>query len=136
MKHTAEFLRERGIQPSQQRIAIYEALASTKAHPSADLIHGALAPGMPTLSRTTVYSTLELLVERGLAQRLALTGSELRYDADVSPHLHFRCRACGSVSDLPGQAPSPPELPAGYLAERVQLYAEGLCPACSAGLRS
>ncbi len=136
MKHTAEFLRERGIQPSQQRIAIYEALASTKAHPSADAIHGALAPGMPTLSRTTVYSTLELLVERGLAQRLALTGSELRYDADVSPHLHFRCRACGSVSDLPGQAPSPPELPAGYLAERVQLYAEGLCPACSAGLRS
>jgi len=136
MKHTAEFLRERGIQPSQQRIAIYEALASTKAHPSADLIHGALAPGMPTLSRTTVYSTLELLVERGLAQRLALTGSELRYDADVSPHLHFRCRACGSVSDLPGQAPSPPELPAGYLAERVQLYAEGLCPACSAGPRS
>lgn len=136
MKHTAEFLRERGIQPSQQRIAIYEALASTKAHPSADLIHGALAPGMPTLSRTTVYSTLELLVERGLAQRLALTGSELRYDADVSPHLHFRCRACGSVSDLPGKAPSPPELPAGYLAERVQLYAEGLCPACSGRPRS
>lgn len=133
MKDTAEYLRERGIQPSQQRIAIYEALAATKAHPSADAIHGELSPGMPTLSRTTVYSTLELFVETGIAQKLALSGSELRYDADVSAHVHFRCRACGAVSDLrDARAPAAPKAPPGYRVERSQFYAEGLCPRCAA----
>jgi len=132
--NAADFLRERGIQPSQQRIKIYEALAATKAHPSADAIYRELAPAMPTLSRTTVYSTLELFVERGVAQKLALSGNELRYDADVSAHVHFRCRACGAVLDLPGLvAPPRPKAPRGYVIEGAQFYAEGLCPACAGG---
>ena len=136
MKDTSEFLRDRGIQPSQQRIAIYQALVGTKAHPSADAIRDELAPRMPTLSRTTVYSTLELFAEKGIAQKLALTGSELRYDADVSAHVHFRCRACGAVSDLPGlRAPAAPKAPPGYLVERAQFYAEGLCPECAVQAR-
>ena len=88
---------------------------------------------MPTLSRTTVYSTLELFVERGIAQRLALSGSEIRYDADVSAHVHFRCRSCGAVIDLAGRAaPPPPIAPRGFVIERAQFYAEGLCPDCAA----
>lgn len=111
---------------------IYEALAATKEHPSADAIYRALAEEMPTLSRTTVYSTLDLFAQKGIAQRLALTGSELRYDADISRHAHFRCRSCGAVSDLPGLAvPAPPKLPEGYLLESSQFYAEGLCPRCA-----
>lgn len=128
----AELLRERGIQPSHQRVRILEALASTKAHPSADAIFRQLSPELPTLSRTTVYSTLDLFAEKGLAQRLAISGSELRYDADTTSHVHFRCRACGAVSDLPElRAPEPPAAPSGYIVERSQFYAEGLCPACS-----
>jgi len=128
---TTEFLRERGIQPSQQRIRIYEALAATTAHPSADTLHRELQPEIPTLSRTTVYGTLELFVAKGIAQRLALTGSELRFDANTSAHVHFRCRSCGAVSDLPGiSAPLPPPAPAGYRVESAQFYAEGLCPRC------
>lgn len=129
---TAEFLRDKGVQPSQQRIRIYELLAATKAHPSADSIHRELQREIPTLSRTTVYGTLELFVERGIAQRLALTGSESRFDADTSRHVHFHCRACGAVSDLPGvSAPLPPPAPSGYRVESAQFYAEGLCPSCS-----
>lgn len=131
--NVADFLRERGIQPSQQRIRIYEALAAVKTHPSADTIHRALSPEMPTLSRTTVFSTLDLFAKSGVAQRLALSGSELRYDADLSRHVHFRCRSCGEVSDLAGlRAPPPPKAPEGYLVESSQYYAEGLCPACAA----
>jgi len=132
--NTVEFLREKGIHPSQQRIRIWEALASTKAHPSADTVHKLLAAEIPTLSRTTVYSTLDLFVGLGIAQQLEITGSEIRYDADVSPHAHFCCRSCGAVSDLPGVAvPAPPSLPDGRRVERVQLFMIGLCPACDDG---
>jgi len=132
----ADRLRHRGIRPSQQRIRILETLAGTKEHPSADAIHGALSAELPTLSRTTVYSTLDLFAGKGVARRLALSGSELRYDADMRPHVHFRCRACGAVSDLDGaRAPSPPRAPEGYVVESSQFYAEGLCPACAAASR-
>jgi Fe2+ or Zn2+ uptake regulation protein len=128
----ADFLRSMGIQPSHQRIRIYEALAAVKTHPSADGIHRMLAEEIPTLSRTTVFSTLDLFASKGIAQRLALSGSELRYDADVSRHVHFRCRACGAVSDLSGlRPPALPRLPEGYVLEAAQYYAEGLCPLCA-----
>jgi Fur family transcriptional regulator, peroxide stress response regulator len=130
--NVADILRGKGIQPSQQRIRIYESLSATKAHPAADSIYRELSPELPTLSRTTVYSTLDLFVEKGLAQRLALSGSELRYDADTSGHVHFRCRSCGAVSDLlDASAPPTPAAPEGYFVESSQFYAEGLCPACS-----
>lgn len=129
---TADYLKGKGVQPSHQRIRIYEALAGTKAHPSADALHRELSPEMPTLSRTTVYSTLDLFGEKGIVQRLPLSGSELRYDADLSPHVHFRCRSCGAVSDLPGlRAPPPPKAPRGYRIESSQFFAEGLCPSCA-----
>jgi Fur family transcriptional regulator, peroxide stress response regulator len=132
----ADFFRARGIRPSEQRMRIYEALAAVKTHPSADAIYRDLAPEMPSLSRTTVFSTLDLFAREGIAQRLALSGSEVRYDADVSRHVHFRCRACGAVSDLPdARAPAPPKTPAGFVVESSQYYAEGLCPACAAAAR-
>lgn len=129
---TVEFLRSKGVQPSQQRIRIWEALAATKAHPSADTVHRQLAPEIPTLSRTTVYSTLELFVSLGLAQELEITGSELRYDANASPHVHFACRSCGAVSDVEElDAPSLPLLRDGRLAEKAQLFLTGLCARCA-----
>lgn len=131
--NTVDFLRAKGIQPSQQRIRIWEALASTTAHPSADTVHRQLAAEIPTLSRTTVYTTLDLFVELGMAQSLEITGSELRYDANAAPHVHFACRSCGAVSDLHYLAP--PDLPAlqgGYVAERAQLFVTGLCGDCAA----
>jgi Fe2+ or Zn2+ uptake regulation protein len=130
--NVAAFLREKGIQPSQQRIRIYEALAAVKTHPAADTIYRELAGEMPTLSRTTVFSTLDLFARKGVAQRLALSGTEMRYDADTSRHIHFRCRSCGEVSDLPGLcAPAEPRVPEGYIVESSQFYAEGLCPRCA-----
>jgi Fur family transcriptional regulator, peroxide stress response regulator len=131
--NVAEYLRDRGIRPSEQRIRIYQALAAVKTHPSADVIYRDLSPEMPSLSRTTVFSTLDLFAREGIAQRLALSGSEVRYDADVSRHVHFRCRGCGAVSDLAeARAPAPPKAPSGYVVESSQYYAEGLCPACAA----
>jgi Fur family transcriptional regulator, peroxide stress response regulator len=126
-------LKAAGVAPSHQRIRIFEVLAGTRAHPSADAIHRELSPELPTLSRTTVYATLDLFARAGLVQRLALSGSELRYDADVTPHVHFRCRSCGAVSDLPGRrAPAFPSAPQGYVVESAQFSAEGLCPGCAA----
>ena len=60
-----EHLQSHGIKPSPQRIAVMDYLLNSRMHPTADEIYLALSPSMPTLSKTTVYNTLKLLVEAG-----------------------------------------------------------------------
>ena len=55
-------LKNHGIRPSMQRMAIMEYLMSSCKHPSVDVIYTNLLPKMPTLSRTTIYNTLELFI--------------------------------------------------------------------------
>ena len=95
------YLMEYGIRPSLQRLAIMEYLVTHPTHPTADEIHTALSPSMPTLSKTTVYNTLKLLAAHRAILLLDIDERNSRFDGDVSPHAHFRCRNCGAVYDLP-----------------------------------
>ena len=100
-----ELFAERGLRCTKQRAAIYEALVSTKAHPTADELFQMVGSELPGMSLATVYNTLEALCEAGLAQKLAGTGSNgsARYDATVDNHLHMCCTRTGSVADVPDE---------------------------------
>ena len=76
-------LQECGIRPSLQRVLILDYLKSVHSHPSVDSIYQALLPGNPGLSRTTVYNTLELFAEKGLALSLDFGEGFLRYDGEA-----------------------------------------------------
>ena len=58
MKNTAEYLKEKGVRPSAQRVAIMKYLMEHKVHPTVDDIYNAILPDMPSLSKTTVYNVL------------------------------------------------------------------------------
>lgn len=94
-------LLEFGIKPSLQRIAIMEYLMKHLTHPTADMIFNDLYPSIPTLSKTTVYNTLKLFEEQGAIHAVSIDEKNVRYDADLSPHAHFKCKRCGSVNDFP-----------------------------------
>ena len=53
-----ERLQSHSIKPSVQRIAIMQYLMDYHTHPTVDEIYTALAPGMPTLSKTTLKNTM------------------------------------------------------------------------------
>mgnify|MGYP000565030315 CR=1 FL=1 len=88
-------LQNHNIKPSVQRIAIMTYLMEHRTHPTVDEIYTALAPSIPTLSKTTVYNTLKLLSEQGAAQTLTIDERNTCYDADTTPHAHFLCKHCG-----------------------------------------
>ena len=67
---------------SRQRELIYQALMNTDQHPTAEM----------------VYHNLNLLADEGTIVRMEFPVE--RYDANVKPHPHFRCKGCGSVYDL------------------------------------
>src|SRR5574344_2847247 len=89
------------IKPSVQRMAIMQYLLEYKSHPSVDEVYNALAPSIPTLSKTTVYNTLKLFVEHGAAQMLTIDERNVCFDAELDLHAHFQCKHCGKIFDLP-----------------------------------
>jgi len=128
----AQILQTRGLRPSPQRVAIFSYLYNNKAlHPTVDMIYKVLAPDYPTLSKTTVYQTLETLYECGLVQKIPEDG-EMRFDAETLKHGHFKCTKCKQLSDIfyseKALLPQPAE---GYVVKETHLYHKGHCPMCS-----
>jgi Fe2+ or Zn2+ uptake regulation protein len=97
-------LRERGIQPSAQRVAVAEYVLATKDHPSADQVWERVRSKMPVLSRATVYNTLNLFVEKGLLRQLILAEGRVVFDPKVDAHHHFIDESTGAIHDVPWEA--------------------------------
>lgn len=55
-----EYLKSKGVRPSEQRIRIFKYLYVNKNHPTVDMIYRELVQKMPCLSKTTVYNTLNI----------------------------------------------------------------------------
>ena len=131
-------LRDKGFKVTPQRLAIYNYLSSTKAHPNAEMIFNELQPVYPTMSLATVYKTMEILREIGLVQILNVGEDSFRYDAVVEEHAHIRCMKCNRVDDLIGldtedfmrEASSRTD----YQISGQQFYFFGVCPQCKGEL--
>ena len=127
-----EKLSEKNIRPSLQRMAVYGFLVENPIHPTVDTIYQALHPEIPTLSKTTVYNTLKQLVDCGLVQTVTIEDGELRYDADISNHLHFKCIKCGIVFDVFKEITLPENLlPEGFVVSKKQTNIWGTCSNCN-----
>jgi methylated-DNA-[protein]-cysteine S-methyltransferase len=101
-------------------------------HLSADEVYAQASRSLPDLSRGTVYATLAEFSELGL---LSAFGSPepVRYETNVRPHAHFRCHLCLRVFDLTGGQQDPADIPdPGFVVERVETRAEGICDECTA----
>ena len=122
----SDILLTHNIRPSIHRILIYQYLIDNKNHPTADTVYCYLHPQLPTLSKTTIYNTLSLFVKKKLIQELPLENGELRYDADISEHAHFKCEKCGKVYDLFMKI-NLPRLPDDFTLSRSQLFFWGKC---------
>src|SRR5437763_2898966 len=95
----AEVLRARGQRVTSQRLVIHRLLAEMDRHVTADEILRRAGERLPGMSLPTVYATLDLLAELGLARRVSVGGPVL-YDPRAEDHAHVRCRECGRVEDL------------------------------------
>jgi Fe2+ or Zn2+ uptake regulation protein len=124
-------MRSAGVTPTIQRLAILEYLENTRSHPTADEVYVKVRKMCPTIARATVYNTLEALTKAGTILQLTVDPSAARYDADLGPHVHFRCRLCGEVYDIDVKQESCLEsMTKGHRVESVRTYAFGVCASC------
>lgn len=113
-----------------QKEIVYQTLCGMSNHPTALMVYRAIHQDHPTISQSTVYRILGQMANEGRILCLGLTHSDTRYDANIQPHGHVRCRICGSIADIPPVEMSAPSDTAGYLLETCMVEYSGLCPSC------
>ncbi len=127
----ATYLKDNGIQPSVQRIKIFEYLVKYKSHPTVDEIYSNLFRKIPTLSKTTVYNTLNLFIKKGIIISLTIEDNELRYDIKGEPHAHFKCIKCGKLIDVePNCNLFKKKNVCGNRIIEYHIYFKGICKEC------
>jgi Fur family ferric uptake transcriptional regulator len=95
-----ETLRSRGYRITPQREMIVEAIAHSGHHINAEEVFAQVQERTRSMNIATVYRTLELLVEQGLASRIDLGEERVIYATyQHGPHIHLVCRQCGQVVD-------------------------------------
>jgi Fe2+ or Zn2+ uptake regulation protein/O6-methylguanine-DNA--protein-cysteine methyltransferase len=131
-------LRALGLRSTPQRRAILLAFrAGAKEHLSADEVHARASRELPDLGRGTVYAALAEFAEAGLLSAFG-TSEPVRYETNIAPHDHFRCRLCLRLFDLGVLTANDQAMPRGFTLERIETRAEGACADCTSyqrGLR-
>ena len=132
MKHIQTTIKDKGIKPTYQRLKILEYFTQTKKHPTVEMIYNNMKRVIPTISKTTVYNTMNSFVEKGILNALSVTGTELRYDANISPHHHFLCKKCGKLYDIQTKATDfyDKKVIDGNKIDEVHVYFKGICKKC------
>jgi len=124
-------LNQCGIKASVQRMYILRYVLEHSTHPSADEVYNALVPSIPTLSKTTVYNTLEQLQEKGSILAISIDGKMNHFDGNTYRHAHFLCEKCQTIYDIPQNFDVPIDtLDGGFSVKETQVYYKGICNKC------
>jgi Fe2+ or Zn2+ uptake regulation protein len=124
-------LKEKQLKITPQRLEILKYMDTHHIHPTVDQIYCELKEKNPSLSKTTVYNSVEILEKNGILQSITISGSELRYDFKQGMHHHFLCKKCGEIIDIDIECPNLGKmLDCGHKVQEVHGYFKGICKKC------
>lgn len=118
-------LRDSGLRPTRQRVALAEILFSHgHRHVSAEDLHAEALTAKVPVSLATVYNTLNQFTEAGLLREVAVEGTRTYFDTNTDDHHHFYVEDENRVFDIPGphvEIGDLPPAPAGMEIVRVDV---------------
>ena len=134
VNHSVELFRERKFRITPQRLAILRILENNREHPAADDIYRRVLEEYPSTSFTTVYNTLETLVELGQVREVTIDSKRKHYDPDTCRHHHAICVKCGRIMDvtLPEDESmrSSPSTVGKFSVRDYEVHLHGICSEC------
>ncbi len=129
-------LKDVGLKQTAQRDTILRTFLETRDHLSTDELHRLVQKKDSGIGYTTVYRTLKLLAECGLASEVAFHDGIARYEHQYNrrSHHHMVCTGCGSSVEFFSQEVGQLEREIGrkynYLTTRHTFQIYGLCEDC------
>lgn len=133
-----DFLRRRGLNMTPQRAAIVESFLATEGHFSCEELYAQARRVDPAIGQATVYRTLKLLVESGLAEPLLPGEGPVLYEHSYGHehHDHLVCLECGAKVEIvdPVIEARQDQLAEehGFTLLRHNMILYGRCPRCVA----
>jgi len=129
-------LRRVGLKQTAQRDAILRTFLDTREHLSTDELYRIVKKKDESIGFTTVYRTLKLLAECGLASEVAFNDGITRYEAQYNRrnHHHMVCTECGSSVEFFSPEIEQVEREIGrknrYVTTRHSFQIYGVCETC------
>lgn len=126
--------REHGLSITPQRTAVYEVLLKADDHPCAEDVFNRVKGSFPDVSLDTIYRTLTTFSEIGVVQLVEGYGEARRYDPEIEPHHHFRCRRCNEIIDFSEKSFDKLKIPKiirnRHMVTAIKVILEGVCEQC------
>ncbi len=133
-KALARYLEGHNLKHTKQREAILEIFLGQKGHVTGEDLYQAVREKHPQIGYTTVYRTMKLLCEAGLASERHFDDGVTRFEIEHEHHDHLVCTRCGKIVEFEcsmiEQAQNDIVKRYGFrlLRHRHELY--GHCPDC------
>ncbi len=130
----SRYLERHGLKHTKQREAILAAFLEASGHITSEEIFEKVRMSHPDIGFTTVYRTMKLLCEAGLADERHFDDGITRYEIPHEHHDHLICTRCGKIVEFECRMieTAQDEIAARYgfdlLRHRHELY--GHCPEC------
>ncbi|GAB4336187.1 MAG: transcriptional repressor [Desulfobulbaceae bacterium] len=96
------FLQERNLHYTHQRALILDVFLEVGTHVSVEELYGHVLERDPAIGQVTVFRTLKLLEEAGIAAPVNLGDKTVRYEPAyrAEHHDHLICTRCGRVIEV------------------------------------
>jgi len=130
----ANYLAGMGLKHTKQRDVVLTTFLDSNQHLSAEQLYQKVRKKSPNIGYTTVYRSLKLFVDAGLAQERCFDDGLTRYETEHAHHDHLVCLQCGKIVEFNNELieDTQDKVAAEYgfkvLRHRHELY--GYCSSC------
>ncbi|MBQ3730367.1 MAG: transcriptional repressor [Muribaculaceae bacterium] len=129
-----DYLDAHGMRRTTERYAILNRILGINGHFTIEELQQMIEGDGFRVSRSTVYNTVELLIEAKMLRRHVFEGMQAQYERITLPHTHLICTTCGKVKEV-----RDPNFAAFMNARRFNafntdhysLYVYGTCSTCA-----
>ena len=130
------YLRSRGLKMTSARETVLAAFLNTEGHMSAEELFDTARKIDPGLGQATVFRTLKLLADSGLARDACQDEGPRRYEHSYhhAHHDHLLCTGCGKIVEFFDQGIEKAQEEVfrrfGFEPRGHSMELRGLCPEC------
>lgn len=135
-QQVAHQLRQVGLRITPQRLMVIDVVLHHDGHLTAEEIHARIQEQYPYVDLSTVYRTLQVLIEQELVTELHVPDGSTQYEAlGEHRHHHAICRRCGAMVEIAPEILRPVRealrATHGFDADLTHMAIFGTCRACA-----
>jgi len=130
----SDYLDAHGMRKTTERYAILNRILEINGHFTIEALQQMLDGDGFMVSRSTVYNTVELLMDAKILRRHVFEGMQAQYERITLPHTHLICTTCGKVKEVKDTnfaAFMNARRFNAFNADHYSLYVYGTCSTCA-----